>query len=254
MDTVEADAAAIIRHTASVISPEPELREALRGMTAEEAMMTEAAMGRYSLTKPAVMVFPNLFVPRAFRVGGKDKGEAKYSANFLFAPDHPDLQPMKGIAAQVARAAWPGRDLKTLKFPFSIGDKLADKTQERKGKDLNVFYRGNIVVAARSQFAPRLSGFMNGRVTDYDDDLRNQKKSEFYSGALVLVTFNFVNYNGVDQNPDGVTAYLDMVFSTNKGARVGGGMSAADAFKDFVGRETPEDPTGGAAMDDEIPF
>lgn len=215
--------------------------------------MADEISGVFNLTEPVVMTFPNLMVPKAFGAKGKESGEPKYSANFSFNPDSADLKGMKAVAARVARAAWPGRDFKELIFPFSNGDKLADAAKVNK-KDRE-FYRGKVVIAARSKYEPRLSGIENGVAVDYEDT-RKAAAGKFYSGVEVLAQVNFVAYKGVGRNPDGITAYLNMVFTTNKGMRIGTNQSAAEVFKGYVGIVSAEDPTAGAAsnLDDEIPF
>lgn len=215
-------------------------------------MADEAVSGIFNLTEPVVMTFPNLLVPKAFGQKGKESGEPKYSANFSFNPDSADLKQMKAVAARIARAKWPGIDLKTLVFPFSNGNKLADDAKTNK-KDRE-FYRGKVVVAARSKYEPRLSGVENGKMVDYEGEARKAASGKFYSGVEVLAQVNFVAYKGVGRNPDGVTAYLNMIFTTNKGVRIGTSQSAAEVFKGYVGTISAEDPTAGAAgIDDEIP-
>jgi hypothetical protein len=90
---------------------------------------------------------------------------------------------------------------------------------------------------------------------EYTDETRATAKDKFYSGVNVLAQFNFEAYDGVDPNPDGVTAYLNMICSLGTGDRVmGAGASAADVFKGYVGSMSNIDPTGGLGLDDEIPF
>jgi hypothetical protein len=206
----------------------------------------------YNLTEPVQMTFPNLMTPKAFGAKGKESGEPKYSANFGFKLDSADLKAMKARCAQVAKAKWPGRDLKELVFPFTAGDKLADKAKaERKDRE---FYRGLVILAARSKYEPRLSGIENGVAVDYEGDARKAAAGKFYPGVFVLAQFNFVAYPGVGRNPDGVTAYLNMVFTTGKGTRLSTGQTAAEVFKGYVGHASSEDPTVVAADEgDEVP-
>lgn len=217
-------------------------------------MATESKEGRISLTVPTTMTFPNLLEAKAVQKNGKPTGEPKFSANFEFSGDHVDLPRLKAEAVAVAKAKWPGRDLKTLAFPFTSGDKLADKAKERS-KDRE-FSRGKAVLTARSKFQPRLSLIEGGRAVDLEDEAAIKLHGKkFYSGVQALAQFTFTAYDGVGNNPDGVNAYLDLVLSLNKGERLaGGGPSAAEVFKDYVGTVSNEDPTGGATLDDEIPF
>lgn len=217
--------------------------------------MSEASdLGRYALTKPTTMTFPNLLEARAVQNKGKPSGDPKYSGNFEFAADHPDLQAMKAKAVAVAKEKWPGRDIKELAFPFSSGDKLAEKAKLR-GKDRE-FSKGKAVLTARSKYQPRLSIIEGGKVMDLEGDAIKAHGRKFYSGTEVLAQVTFSAYEGVGNNPDGVNAYLDMVLTLNRGTKLAGGASAAEVFKDYAGAVSAEDPTQGmgADLDDEIPF
>lgn len=215
-----------------------------------------ADVGVYSLTKPVVMAHPNLYEARAFGAKGKESGTPKFSANFVFEPDNEDLKALKALAAKVARAKWPDRPFSDLAFPFADGNKLADKRKQKSGKEDGDFNRGKVVIAARSKYQPRLSGIENGKAIDYEGDLLLKSKPKFFFGAEVLAQFNLVAYDGVGGNKDGVTAYLNMVFSTGNGKKLGGGgPSGAAVFGGYVGSSSTEDPTGGALdLDDEIPY
>lgn len=212
--------------------------------------------GRFTATSDITLTFPNLQTAKAVMKNGKAVGEPKFSGNFEFDPAIPAekslLDACKAKAAAVAKAGWPGRDLSELQFPFESGTKLADKAKE-KGKDRE-FSRGKAVLTARSKYQPRLSIIQDGKVVDLEGDAITAHMKQFYSGARVLFQVNFQAYDAVnDGAKDGVTAYLDMVLSTNKGKRLTGGASAADTFKGYVGTTSQEDPTKGD-LDDEIPF
>ena len=213
--------------------------------------------GVFNLTDPATLTFENLFTARAFKgPNGKENGEPKYDAALQIEPNHVDIPAIKAKLAEVARARWPGRNLGELAFPLSDGSKLADKAKA-KGKERE-FSRGKVVITARSQFAPALSVVENGTLVDYEGDRRPLAKPFFYNGVAVLAQFNFVAYVGVGANPDGVTAYLNMVCSLRRGDRIGGGARpAAEVFKGYAGKFTAEDPTaglGGSSLADEIAF
>lgn len=209
----------------------------------------------YALTKPVVMAHPNLFVARAFGSKGKETGEPKFSANFLFPMDSEDLKALKALAAKVARAKWPDRPFTELKFPFTNGDKLADKRKKKTGKDDGDFQRGHVMVAARSKYQPRLS-FLNGsKIVELDNDAAiAANKGKFYFGVECLAQFNLVAYDGVANNPDGITVYLNQVLSTGKGKKLSGAASASETFKGYAGQASGEDPTLPADTDDDIPF
>lgn len=225
--------------------------------------------GVVSLNEPTMLTFPNLMEAKAVMKNGKPTGEPKFSSNFEFEPTAADLSALKAKALEVAKAKWPGRQfgkeaakvddngnakMPTFMFPFSSGTELADKAKG-KGKDRE-FSRGKAVLTARSKYEPRLSVIEGGKLVEKEGDARKAAARMFYSGCLCLAQFNFVAYDGVGQNPDGVTAYLNMVCSLNKGDRLTGGASAAEVFKGYVGTTSAEDPTQGmqSALDDEIGF
>ena len=210
--------------------------------------------GIFTFTTPKTLTFPNLLEAKAVKgPNGKPSGEPKYSSNFEFDISDDDLTAAKAVAAKIARAKWPGRDLKELSFPFTNGDKLADKAKA-KGKDRE-FSRGKVVLTARSKYQPRMSVVENGRAIDLEGDaIVATGKRVFYTGVSVLAQVNFVAYDGVGANPDGVTAYLNMVCSLNKGKKLtSGGASAAEVFKGYIGTTSDENPLGDD-LDDEIPF
>lgn len=216
--------------------------------------MSETKEGTVNLTAPVILTFPNLDEARAVKnKAGKASGEPKFSVNLEFDADSADLTALKAEAVKVAKAKWPGVDLKTLKFPFTSGTQLADKAQA-KGKDRE-FSRDKAVLTARSKFQPRLSVVKGGAAVDIDGDDKALVKKLFYSGCQVLAQVNFQAYDAVnDDGKDGVTAYINMVLSLNKGTRLTGGQSAAEVFKGYIGTATDEDPTAGDGLDDEIPF
>lgn len=211
--------------------------------------MSDKTDGRIACTKEVRMVFPNLITARAVQVNGKPTGDPKFGARFLFEPDHPDLKALKQKAAAVAAAKWPGRELKTLAFPFASGNAQADKSKVR-GKDAE-FMRGSIVLTARSKYEVQLSALEAGKIKEIVGTARASAASKFYGGSYVAPAVNFVAYNGVGQNPDGVTAYLDMVLWVKDGPRIGGGGNPAEVFKGYAGAYTDENPTAG--LDSEIP-
>ncbi len=217
-------------------------------------MTDQTQDGIFNLTKPVIMTFPNLFKARPFKgKGGKELGEPKFDASFLLDPDSDDLKNMKALCVKIARANRPSTDLKTLAFPFKSGDKLADQAKA-KNKD-NEVSRGKVSLSARSKYQPKLAVFENGKIVDLDDETAIARyKSRFYPGVLVYAQLNFVWYDEVGQGPAGVNAYLNMVLTTGKGARLGGGRSAADVFSGYVGIVSDVDPTAGQMPDDEIPF
>ncbi len=215
--------------------------------------MSEAKGRQAQLTEFVLTSFPNVMEPKAVKKNGKPTGDAKYSHNYEFLPDSADLKALKAEAVAAAKERWPGRDLKELTFPFHKGDKLADKAASQ-GK-AREWSRGREVLVARSKFEPQLSVVEGGKIVEYEGDRRPQAKKFFYNGVLCLAQFNFQAYEGVGNNPDGVTCYLNMVCSSNKGTKLsGGGGNAAETFKGCIGLSSAEDPTLGMDDDDEVPF
>lgn len=231
-------------------------------------MRDDKTLGIFNFTLPTTMVFPHLFEARKFKgKNGKENGEAKFDAMLLLAPDHTDFKTYQQRAVAVAKAKWPARDIGAdfksgeFKMPWGSGDKAADKyvkklTDAGKKDDGKAdFQRGKMFIKAASKYQPRLSIIANGKPVDLDDGSFAPHKAKFYSGTLVLAQVNLVAYDGVGETgKDGVTAYLNMVLTLNKGERIGGGApSAAEVFKGYIGHATEEDPTAGN-LDDEIPF
>lgn len=198
------------------------------------------------LTAPGIITFPNLAEAR--QVLGK--GVAKFSVNFEFSPDHVDIDAIKVALAKAAAEGFPGRDFATLKFPLESGDQLADRAKLR-GKDRE-FSRGKLVLKARSQFAPALAALINGKAVDLDLNDKATIQRVIYSGVEAFAKFQFTTYENPEK--DGVNAYVEEVFSLNRGTRLAGSArSAADTFKAYAGVASAVDPTGGAAGGGGIP-
>ena len=193
------------------------------------------------------MVWPNLFEPRAFMRDGKPTGEPKYGLTMLFTKE--DISGLKQIAAKVAHAQWPGRDLKELKFPFKNGDALAkasvekDKAADKTPRDVS-FYEGKVVVKTSSKFAPQVYGLDRKEILD---------PKRVYSGVYGYAELNFVAYPGVAGGQDGVTCYVNFVMiSDRKGDRIAG-RSVDNVFAGIEGSDTSAD-VGDDTLDDKIPF
>jgi hypothetical protein len=204
--------------------------------------MTNENQGLYDTTVPTPILWTDtLFTPKPFKdSSGKEKGEPKYSTVVLFKANHPDLAPIKVKMTAIARAKWPEADLKTIIFPLKSGTKDNEK-RVAKGKKARDFMEDVAFITTRSKYAPRLSGIENGKIVDYEGAALIAAKGKFYGGVEALVEFNFVAKEVDDKRS--VTAYLNLVFSTGKGARIGGGKSGADVFKGYVGKPTTENPT-----------
>lgn len=223
--------------------------------------MAEATVeGVYSLTAPTVMAFPSLLEAKKFKRNGKETGEAKFGGTFVFEPDAQDLKDMKALCARLAKGKWPGQELAKIKFPFKSGDKEIErriaklKKEGKEYKGENDFMKGKVVLKASSKYPPRLSVILNGKPVDLDGDALKANAGKFYFGVQTLAQFNFVPYDAIEEgDSDGVTAYLNLVLSLNKGDKLTTSrQSAAETFSRYIGHSTEEDPTqvGGS---DEIP-
>jgi len=240
----------------------------------------------YTLTTAVPMVNPNLAEPRAFKdENGKEKGEPKHGAQFLFDPQSIELVEMKKLMTEVARAKWGTayqfdpkssqlRAVKTsaegkkvwdlgiepVRLPLHLGEILADKRKAKRQKnnrpedEQGKILRGKVVLKTTSIYRPKLGFLANGGLTELEsDDSVKVNASKFYNGAEALAVFNFkaVGMDGKQY----VTAYLQSVVVNGKGKRIAGGQSLADQFKGYVGKPSMEDPIGhDEPVDDEIPY
>lgn len=204
--------------------------------------MTTENLGIYDTTQPTPILWTDtLFDPKPFKdEKGKERGDPKYSAVVLFKADHPDVAPIKVKMVAIAKAMWPDAQLNTINFPLKSGAKDNEK-RVAKGKKARDYMDGAVYITGRSKFQPGLSGIENGKLTDYSGEALLRAKTKFFNGVEALVQFNFVA-NEVD-NKRSVTAYLNLVLSTGKGTRIGGGRSGAETFKGYVGQATTENPT-----------
>ena len=228
--------------------------------------MTTEQNGIIDITTPVVLCFPNLTEAKKFKgKNGKESGEPKFGASFMFTPDHPDFKRIKDRALALAKAKWPSRDIVaeykagTFKMPWNDGTKLADKRIAEKKKanpawqddGKGDFQRGNFIIKSASKFAPRLAYIEGGKISpDLEGAAVNLHKGKFYFGAKVLAQINLVPYDKAGETGvDGVTAYTNLVLTTNTGTRLSGGASAAETFKDYAGKLSDQDPTAGGVED-----
>jgi hypothetical protein len=206
--------------------------------------MSEANRQGFEFSSPVILNFEHLFEPHAF-----GNAEPRYEADLEVPGDSPDIAAMKAAAASVAKAQWPGRPLTEIKFPWTLGDKLADAAKA-KNPDKEAYHRehtrGRLVLKVRSKFAPKLGVLTGGTLTDYLGEKRPLARPSFYNGVRVYASVVFNAYEGVGANPDGVNAFLEMLVSTGSGDRLsgGGGRTPSEVFKQHVGRHVDYDPTG----------
>lgn len=146
-------------------------------------------------------------------------------------------------------------------MPWTAGDKLHEKYVAKrkaggKADDGKAdFQKGMMVLKGSSKYRPKLAVVEGGDLIDVTEQNTALHKGKFYFGVQALVKVNLVAYDRINEDAqDGVTAYLDMVVSLNKGERLTGGPSAAETFKGVVGSLSAEDPTAGQNVSDEDDF
>lgn len=203
----------------------------------------------YTMSRPTLVSFPNLIKARKVKINGKETGKEKFSINFEFPADHPDLPHIKALLIRVAKEAWGS--IEGVHFPISSGEAAADKAK-KDGKERE-WSRGRAVLVSRSDFAPKLGAILNKQLVAFVGDDRSRAEPYFYTGVEAGGTIS-VQAQTTEQGKF-VVAYLNEVVSLNKGDRLTGGGSVEqnDTFKGYVGLVSAEDPTGGAGLDDEIP-
>lgn len=239
--------------------------------------------GLYTLTQPVILSHPHLFDAKPFMRKGKPAGEPKFGASFVFDLESADLKNIKSLAVKLAQAKWPNRDVigeskgrlvedpethqqvrlsPTFKFPWTLGDKVVAahvaklKAEGKEDDHLGDFQAGKAVIKSSSKYAPRLAVVLNGKATDLTPETVAAYKAQFYFGVKVLAQFNLVPYDKVGETGvDGITIYLNMVLTLNKGEKLAAGKSAAETFSGYIGSVTSEDPTAGnQGVDDNSEF
>lgn len=213
--------------------------------------MNEKPKFVYSLDVPVATVYTDTLIQaRAFKKDGKDKGDPKFGATFLFNPEHPDLKNLKQKAIDAAQWKRPGVDLKSVKWPWTNPGVDADKAKALK-KDRE-FLRPFVVLKARSIFEVALSVLENGAIVDLETPAaKNGARDKFfYNGVLCGAVFSFVPYDR-DDGGIGVTAYLNRVLSTGAGdpIKVSSGPSGAEVFSKYAGRPSQVDPGANSYED-----
>lgn len=214
----------------------------------------------FTFTKKARAVFCNAIIPK--KIG--EKGAPVFSLT-LVEIDKADIDAMRQIAAAVAKAEWPGRQLivnrealtdpRNLQFPFKNGDERAAQAVS-KGKD-GAFFQGQVVFDTRSgeEYPPFLSVLQGKKIVDLDDVSKlTLGKQKFYNGCYVVPKVRFKAYKSQTEGGigaySGVKAFLSSVLWVADGPRIGG--SSAETFRAYVGGLSDVDPTGAGS--DEIPY
>lgn len=200
----------------------------------------------YTLTKPAPVVFLDLFRARKFKDSKGREGPPRFGATFLLTPDHPDLAPINSLIVQVkdAEKTLAGRSMKDLGSPLQAGDPSVP------------FKAGKVLLRTQSaeDYAPPLFVFENGAVKLYDGQERVLAQPAFYAGVEAVGEIKLVAYDGFG---GGVTAYLNSILSYNVGPKIidraamDGAKKYAESMKHYVGRVSDVDPTAGMKVGNE---
>ena len=191
---------------------------------------------------PRVMLYAHLITPRKFKdpKTGRE-GDPRFEASFLLPVGSDDQKAAVAAASKAASLLYPGRDLKTLHFPFKKAEDVGEKDRERA--------TGHIVLATKTPRPAKLSIIQNGKVIDLPnatEDERAAAAKHFFRGAEVYASINFKAYEGMG---DGVTAYLQHILSTGKGEKIAGGRSGSEVFGGYIGITSDEDPTSGTGLE-----
>jgi hypothetical protein len=199
------------------------------------------------LKKPCILVWPSLVEPKAYKDPKTGiMGKPKYQAHFCFKPDHPDIKRIKEMALDALRSKYDPDVVSTqdAKFPWRTGDQTADK-RKAKGKAAEFFREYALVMIANSPKYVHLGEWVDGRAVQFHSEADRKAAAEkFYSGVAAVARFSFKPYFSEMTEKHGVTAYVNMVATFNKGKRLGADMG--DVFKDVSGYDTDDDPTGGS--------
>ena len=212
----------------------------------------------FTMNVPAPIVFPLLSWDAVNKARARGLKVDSFGGDLLFSNDHEDVPGIKKAMAQAAKLMWPDRPFSELRFPWKLGDTMADlAVKKQKNKD---YLRGFNVLRVKSPVENREKEKRDAP-TVYD--IRNPSEPVIsaeaidkliYSGALVAAQLSFKGTEGNGSTiTDGVTCYLNSIMFIKDGKRIGVRDGAA-VFSGIVGRAKDEDPTGGVDLDDEIPF
>ncbi|OXE36622.1 MAG: hypothetical protein CGW95_06530 [Phenylobacterium zucineum] len=169
------------------------------------------------------IVYPNLFEPRAVM-----DSEPKYSATFLFAPDHKAHAAVKAAIEEAAKAKWGEKAPAVLKAVRAAG-----KTCLRNGDDKDVEgFEGNMYISTSNKKRPK--------VVDADGDTPLvAADGKPYGGCYVnaYVDVYALDMPGVGK---GIWGSLQAVQFHSDGEAMGGG-SAGNLSFDAVEEDDEED-------------
>ncbi len=230
-------------------------------------MANENLKAQYTFTAPVRVSMPQVFEPRTPNFNGVI-GKPSYSVRFVFPADHPDVAPLKQIAARILKELDPTGDFKILKpqrmvngkmvgdfwYALKSGDELIREGKERAAKK-GVAYKGyedwmagmvTLTAKTGADYPPQLDVAVNGSWRKADPAIH---KAMFFNGMEAYGSFSLSG----STNPKGeygVSAYLNGVGATGRGEKIGGSGGGPIVYPTVKGVVTSENPMDG----NEIPF
>ena len=202
----------------------------------------------YKTTAPAVLAFPNLFTPRAFQTGDKEK----YDVRIVFPAGHPDLQPISDIMGQLKQQSFPSATI--FDYCLRSGDQMAAEAVQA-GKKPTEFYRGKFVLTARTGFLDKrsLGVILNGAIAAVPPAPDSAAFEQyFYGGVEAYAELDLHCYPAIGTRvPPGVSCWPKSVLSLNRGEHIpeingGATVSAAASWSHLQGHVSAFDPTAAA--------
>ena len=184
------------------------------------------------VTPPAVVSYPALFTPDAYKPGD----DPKYKCDLLFDKKDPKvvawIKSQMKIMHEMAKVAWSNPNLawKDIQNPFNDGD--LKESEE---------YHGHFFIVPKTKYAPQVV---------LQDPTVEATESDIYGGAIVrasLVAFTY--HNGQNR---GISFRLGNVQKVSDGQAFGGSRSVAS--DDFDTLEAPEADFTGSTVDESTPF
>ena len=253
----------------------------------------------YMFDEAVPMMFPDLFDPKPLKLDNGSAAAPKFSAQFLLDPATATFKRVKELILSTAEEAFGNKklcrmplfddeaednELKLHQNPgrshcLLEGERIIERAMARAIKNQREFdekklahLKGKFVLVAKSgvDYPPRLAAIVNDQPVEFNAGNRTTAQAYFYPGVRVVPGVSISSY-AIKGGGSGINAYLQSVFSTGEGERMGGGQSAVPSnWKEKFGLKE-DDFTGSAPakkpidfgklgrkvpemLDDEIPF
>ena len=210
----------------------------------------------YTFTAPVILAFPNLFEARMYKEGDKPR----YDTKALMRQDHPDFQAINQVLGRMKAQHFAHLQPQDMHFCLQSGDALADSAKQMAPPRNEEYYRGWIVLTARTQFLDKqaLGVILNGKIADVPPAPESAAfERYFYGGVEAMLQVEFVPYGGDTrgQKP-GISCRPKSVLSLNRGQampdfaagnRTRASSTWGDKIAQHVGHVSNIDPTAGMA-------